>query len=671
MLLPATADTLKSGHRSIYASYAFAPTAFVLLTACTSLTPSEQALHEAKLNALTVVGERIGATPSTLAVAAVSRATYAHLDHPVWEFKIADPQGGLHGVAIHPDLHAVDPEKLATDSRITQRNRFGALDPSLAAQLQGGGKETIAVVLWVKDTTARPIDRPSAQGDALSPEAIDALSKKVDTVRGESLRQLVEPVLKRIQQFDDSAQADFTTPALAARLSPAHLRTLAEDADIDRIYPDPPAQRELDIAKATTGIPTIHAAGTKGDGIRVAVIEGQGGRAESASLLLRPVVQDGMNVCAAVDDHSTAVAGIFRERRLSLFQPPAGEDGVAPNAELRIGGSCSQDTQELRAASTRAADWGARALSLSWGLDTSLAVGATDRFFDDMTFNRWRTIAKSAGNRGASPNCFPNTNVITSPGLAYNVITVGGFDDRNTVIWTDDTVYECSSAGNPISTHNDREKPELSAPAVDLTLVTVGPANLQSFTGTSGAAPQVAATAALLMQRNSRLTIWPEIIRAVLMATAVHNIEGNSRLSDVDGAGGLVANAATDLLGDLRRWNGQGYACDNSTPTTLDLTTLSVGPRTRHRVVLSWDTDPAFEDYGTRPSADIDLRVVDALGRTIASSSSWDNTFEIVEFDSWLAGTYTVQAVKYRCDLPTWLGWAWHTLPMPTLRDSP
>jgi hypothetical protein len=172
----------------------------------------------------------------------------------------------------------------------------------------------------------------------------------------------------------------------------------------------------------------------------------------------------------------------------------------------------------------------------------------------------------------------------------------------------------------------------------------------------------------LLIERNGTLSVWPEILRATLMATADHNIEGATRMSDVDGAGGLNASAAASLIDQPQRWGGQRYSCNGTDP--LNLVTLSVGPRTRHRVVLSWDSDPAFSRYASEPSVDIDLRVRDANGISVATSMSFDGTNEIVEFDSFLAGTFTVQAVRFRCDLPTWLGFAWHTLPMPRLAGS-
>jgi hypothetical protein len=389
--------------------------------------------------------------------------------------------------------------------------------------------------------------------------------------------------------------------------------------------------------------------------VRVGVIE-TGGRSEQNSLLLRPVLQDPQNVCAAPTVHTTNVTSVIAGRQINFFGALYGEDGVAHGAEVRVGGSCTGLSAQNQTAATRAADWGARVLNLSFGSDTLSAVGAQDRFYDEMVHNRWRTIVKSAGNRGAA--CIGDSR-ITSPGLGYNVTTVGDLDDAGTAQWSDDTMSGCSSFVDPISRNGDREKPELAAPGTNITMVDPGPANQRVASGTSFAAPHVTGTTALLIQKNSRLAIWPEIVRAVLMASATHNIEGSTRLSEQDGAGGLVADRAAGIVENPAAWNGVRFDC--STPRTLDLTTRTVGRRTHHRVAISWTTDPSFSDYTRSPSADIDLQVVDPNGVVVATSASFDNTTEIVEFDSWWGGTFTVRAVNYRCDKPTYLGWAWDT----------
>jgi len=639
--------------------------AVVLSGASTPLTAADPP-DEAAQVALAAVGKQLGVDPETLQVAAVATAYYPNLDQSVQSFKIVDAKGVLHAIAVDAKLNPTDPRSLAANERAERLRRFGALDPVLAERVASGGKQPIAVTIWARDTTKRRWDRPEASGEPLAPEQIDEIYAGVAKARASALKSVVAPVLERVRAFDPKAGADELVPFIGATLTPEALQKLARDPDIDAISLDLPPQPELDIAKATTGISTIHASGILGRGVRVADIQALAGTVEANSLYLRPVVQDIVNVCPGVNLHSTAVAGAMIERRLNWFGNPSGEEGTSPSIELRSGGSCGINGPELQSASTRGVLWGARILNLTWGHDTKRLLGPLDRFYDEIVLNQWRTVTKAAGNTTpASANCFetPFDSTIPSPGGAYNVITVGGFDDRNTVTWSDDSIYECSSFIDPLSTHSDRQKPDIAAPAANIKVVAPGPANLQDVSGTSIAAPIVAGTSALLIEKNGRLSVWPEIIRATLMATADHNIEGATRLSDIDGAGGLDAAAAASVIAQPERWNGLRYSCSGA--ATIDLATLSVGPRTRHRVVLSWDSDPAYSDYTMTPSADIDLRVRDATGATVASSMSFDNTNEIVEFDSWFAGTYTIQAVRFRCDLPTWLGWAWHTLPMP------
>jgi hypothetical protein len=250
-----------------------------------------------------------------------------------------------------------------------------------------------------------------------------------------------------------------------------------------------------------------------------------------------------------------------------------------------------------------------------------------------------------------------------SPALAYNVISVGNFDDKNTVSWTGDTMQGCSSWRDPISTSGDREKPEVAAPGTNIkSTTTASPWIGNVGSGTSYAAPMVSGGAALLIHRNSSLGVWPESVKAILMATAVHNIEGATRLSEKDGAGAIVLDRADDVarrLSTKGNWGGQSYTC--STATTLNVTTMSLTAGLRTRVVIAWDTDDNYGSYSTRPAADLDLRIRNSSGTIVASSSSFDNTYEIVEFTPSTSGVYTLQVNKYRCSYnPRYLGWAWY-----------
>lgn len=619
--------------------------------------------------ALRVVRQQLKGFGTPLKIVARSHVLFSNIGQSILQFKIIDSHGGLHGVALNTELHETDMAKLMAADRAARAARWGALDGPLAQRIDQSPAQAQRVIVWVSERPATRGSRPPPGRERMTGADVDKLYAANDASRIEALTKQTAPLLERIRRIDPDAAAEALSPFIHMTATGENLRSLARDPEVERIYLDLQGYAESgSVANATTGIASLQAQGMLGDGVLIALTEAEG-RVEPASLLLGSVVQDVRNVCPTVSDHSTEVASIIIGRQFGLFGPPVGEKGAAPNVTLRVGGSCSTNSSELMDASSRAADWGARAINLSWGLDTQLIPGPVDRFYDDMTINRWRTVVKSAGNRGClvpgDDTSGPGNGMTTSPGLAFNVITVGGFNDNNTDSWSDDTMYVCSSFANPISTHGDREKPDLAAPAVNLTVTTSGPANLTTVSGTSGAAPMVTSAVALLIQINANLSIWPEINRAILMATATHNIEGIGALSDKDGAGGLSAAEAASLAGDAQRTGGLAYNCDLSTPTVLDLRTLSVGAHTRQRIVLSWDTDPTYQDYATQPSADIDLLVVDSGGHTVASSTRFDNTNEAVDFDTFLGGTFTLRAVKFRCDLPTWLGWAWYTIPLP------
>ena len=165
------------------------------------------------------------------------------------------------------------------------------------------------------------------------------------------------------------------------------------------------------------------------------------------------------------------------------------------------------------------------------------------------------------------------------------------------------------------------------------------------------------------MQRDTTLEAWPEVVRAIIMASAIHNIEGDVRLSEYDGAGAIVADRADDIARRYHgNWGGYNYSC--TTDTNLNIATMYLYANQRTRVVISWDTDPAYTSYVSTslPGADLDLFVVrSATGETVARSLSADNTYEIVDFIPPVTGYYTIRVTKFRCTSnPRYLGWAWH-----------
>ncbi len=139
------------------------------------------------------------------------------------------------------------------------------------------------------------------------------------------------------------------------------------------------------------------------------------------------------------------------------------------------------------------------------------------------------------------------------------------------------------------------------------------------------------------------------------------NIQGASRLSDLDGAGGIRADYADDVSMHVHgNWGGMAYGCETAYETTVAFMQLTAGKKVR--AVIAWDTDPDYASYDMQPSADLDLRIKDPAGTVIQQSVSWDNTYEIVELIVETTGLHTMAVSKARCGLsPRWLGWAWFT----------
>jgi subtilisin family serine protease len=285
---------------------------------------------------------------------------------------------------------------------------------------------------------------------------------------------------------------------------------------------------------------------------------------------------------------------------------------------------------------------GAGAINMSFGSETNGFFDAFARFVDRTVYNTGRSIVVAVSN-----NC---SNRIGSPEIAFNTLAVGAFGDNNTVSFVGDTppctglALDFSAFRDPFSPRNDREEPDIVAPGQSIT--TTDTSNgFVDVDGTSFAAPHVTGGIGLLLQRKPSLVSRAEEVRAILMASARHNIEGASRLSERDGAGAIMLAAADRVL-----LNGQSFFFSRPGGTTgFPINTAfvaSVGQRVR--VALAWSHKSPGGDTLTRPTTDLDLQVRNPAGTVIASSTSFDNSYEIVEFIASVTGTYTARITNSR-----------------------
>ena len=69
----------------------------------------------------------------------------------------------------------------------------------------------------------------------------------------------------------------------------------------------------------------------------------------------------------------------------------------------------------------------------------------------------------------------------------------------------------------------------------------------------------------------------------------------------------------------------------------------------------------ARSSIGSQLTVDFDLLVFDSSGAQVGYSGSWDNSYEIAEFDGRPGETYTIKIRRWSGDDAVWFGIAWTT----------
>lgn len=604
--------------------------------------------------AVKTVAAENGIPAKNLMVMKNADATFIHSGVLLYQFKVMDKlTGEMYVVSLDQAGKQVSLDDALFADRQAYIEKYGKVSQELNLVMAEAGNSKLEVMVWLVDNNPEYIpSRPMPQGFSSEADAEQVLAENM-AFGQEHNAEIVNPFMSEIAAFDAFAEADQFAPVVYAELTPAEIAEVGTWASVDMVYPVVYAEPELNVARQVVGANWMNFIGVKGTNTKLAQVE-VGGRVNLANPYLTMTMNPAY-ICATPSFHSTGVAGIVKST-----QPFT--QGIASGAYYWAGGSCSGSSAELQSQTTYARIWGAQAVNLSWGQTIGTMVpGPMDRFYDGFAPNYGMTIVKSAGNNG-----FPygtGNGEVTSPGMAYNVITVGNFDDNNTVGWAYDKMADSSSYVDPVSTNGDREKPEVAAPGTNIrSTLTSSPWIGDIGSGTSYAAPVVTGSAGLMMEQGWQLKFWPEGVKAILMATAAHNIEGAAALSEYDGAGGIDAKAASYVAANnpyWGKWGGMAYSCASPVQTVVNMP-LTQGKLTR--VAIAWDQNPAYTYYNNQPSADIDLLIQAPNGTYIAGSTSWDNTYEVVQFTPSVTGTYKILIWKSRCSLtPKFLAWAYYS----------
>ncbi len=620
------------------------------------------------------LAETVGGVPNDFELLYERTAGVEHTDTTLWAAKYVDHRSGaIHAVYRDPAKGTIAGTQLHTQRVASAEDALAPLQAKGDAELQaavadkkraGRADASVSVGVWLEvDVTAAEqavMDRhPELTWDGGRPlvddlETARAIRAELATARAEARAAALDQLRVDVEALGGKVGYASTSAPLAYLDLPAdRVDELAAVPNLSSLGLERTWATTMSSAGPAVQANWTSGGGDQGAGVRVAVVEYHnvhtGGDLSGRVVASRST--SGSLAYSSTFDHPTWVAGAIAGR--SGTYP-----GVAPGALIVSsstgggGASLTRDRQIIAAA-----DWAASAsggdadvVNASIGQDTATGSEEARRYFDALVHEDGRLAVAAAGNFVT----FGHWDIL-SPGTAYNVLTVGGIDDRGTAGRTDDRIwyYPGSNgsnyrdrAGTAWNPHGDFNKPNVSAPAAS-----VRTANGLAASGTSVASPIVSGIAAQIISRLPSLALRPEATRAIIMASAINRspMPDGSKNADHEGTGTASAKWANRLLTAGDGGNG-GHRMGSLTAGQALTQDIAVVAGQKVKVVLTWNSRTSGSTLATRTdrlTADLDLRNVQPDGST-AGSYTFDNNYEWVEFTATRTGTARIEVRQSR-----------------------
>ena len=462
----------------------------------------------------------------------------------------------------------MDYAALQQEDSALRYQKYGSMQIALHDLVARGDRGPIAVLIKLNVKEGN-VDKETVSPDEVT-QGDGVITRTFQTQRlAQPLKttELLRTVFDRIKQPFPDAVAE-SGPFVSTQLSPEAIRTLARDPDVVfvGIHDEKEVQDYPTIAESlpTTRTQTVQGYGTKGAGVKIAVLEG-GTTTVSTSCFNIGAIQD---AGAAANDHMTKSVAIIGNRYNGGACNGSWE-GYAPDATVLLANTADYVDRYNWAKSQ-----GVNVITMSWHYPSEETDGdlhSRDIYFDYVTTHYpWPTVFTSAGNQAASG--------AYASGKGYNFLGVANIENDGDGDRCNDVIDSSSSWEDPPTTHNDREIPVIASPGSRHALIG------SSFGGTSAATPVTAAIASLLMSKNTSLKIWPEAIRAILQATANYQ--------QADGANWSKYADGKDGTGTTNTYFAYHTANKRETSTTAQYRAHDYGTMTRQSSVAASSRRP-------------------------------------------------------------------------------
>ncbi len=579
---------------------------------------------------------------------------------------------------------------------------YEKLQEAMAGFMEG---DTIEIYVWLPDIEVFQIKDEIMKNqfgdvsfDDISIEEmhdyISACRKQLMVEYMNSNSRIIDSITKVCGNIDVKFISCYA-PMCILRLSKAQLdRLLTLDKGVVAVdlFENLDAKSESDIANYNSGATYVRdSLGYTGSGIKIGMIEPGNPLAITAFnsyFNTNKVHILGSIINTGYEDniHATRVAAIMVGSGTTFNSITY--KGIAPDADLY----CIQCTNviDFFTGIQELLNNDVDVINMSMGFGPQTQYTLMNLWIDHIAYVEDVHVVKSAGNKGDSN---PNS-IITYPGLSYNIVTVGAYDDNNNTIdysgpstISQQTLNSNSFCLSSYTCFNEGSsgicKPDLVAAGTHIKYGGLLDSYLSHdiSSGTSFAAPQVTAVMAQLMQANPALVNKQDQMKAILCASAIYRLSNDQLeqssndpryeycLYEKQGSGVLNANLARYIA--LTSGKAQSFYLYGSTSTIYTYNIYAYSSDIYLRVALPWlkrsnmTVPPTSNTWNaitsTSDLADYDVTITAPNGLIAYSNSSVGN-MELIQLNTseYGYGTYTITVqIKTNNNINNYLGLAW------------